>query len=645
MMRIFCVLLVIALICLCPGIAGARFNYSMWLSAHPQAIIADGRSETTISAEVRDSDGGTVPDGTLVEFTTSLGTIERSARTSAGVARVRLQSESSVGTALISAVVATGNAVAQIRVDFLEPGTEILDESFISITSKNHLGYDTATRTIDSAGGVRIYHRGLNITAESAQIDIARSILRAKAKMGGENIIIKRGDKQVAASALYYNLTSMSGVIIAPAEDGARRMKFRGRDLFTEPDEEPDKAVTFDFTPISESDMFIKAESLLIRPGEEINFKRAKFYMEGDKVLSIPLHVESLGRGGPGISRVLTYGTDGLRLDLPFYYSLTPNGTGSLRLRHSQPGGWGYYSGPSGWQVDLEQEYNIGGSTEGMFSLNRITSGDWGARWTQRKQYADDSHLYTYLDFPAHRSLFGSVDYSRPFGDDYTLSLYLRGNKLKGSDGNYSTSAYLQSRPRSLIGNAVTYAFTTRLSYDSYSYSDSDKFGSALGLQFYGRPMRFGDNSGLSTSLTINREFGGGFPGTSLNANASYYRSLGRIGQLGLNYTYSFTDKDFGFTGQRISANLSLAPSDKWRAYLYSTFGIGDGSTSAFGELSYTFMPTWRLHLLGTYQKFDGYNYSDMEVALAKALGKQEARLVWSQSRKKMRLEFSALSF
>lgn len=624
----------------------AAFNYSVWLSSHPQAIAADGRSQTTISAEVRDSSGRNVPDGTVVDFTTSIGVIERDARTAAGVARVRLQSDTIVGTAIVSAVVANGGAVGQLRVDFLEPGTEMFDESFISVSSRSHLGYDVGGKLIDSAGGVKIYHRGLNITAEEAQIDVERSVLRAKARMGGGDIVIRRGEKQIAAGALYYDFTSMSGVILTPADDGAKRLKFRGRDLFAEPDESPDSRATFDFDPIDECTMFIKADSLLIRPAEEIKFRRARFYLDGDRVLSVPLHVEPLRGDGAALGRMLTYGTDGLRLDLPFYYSLTPAGTGSLRLRHSQQGGWGYYSGPaSGWRLDLEQEYATNGSTEGVFSLNNLTSGDWGARWTQRAELDNDARLYTYLDFPAHRSLFGSADYSRSF-DSYTMSFYARGDKMRGADPRYSTSAHLQSRPKPLVRNAVNYAFTTRLSYDNYLSASGGGFGGGLGLQLYGRPVRFGATSGLSTSLSVTRQIGGSYAGSAVYANAGYHRGLGRLGFVGLNYSYAFSDS--GITGQsahRISTNLSLTPSPRLRTYVYATHGLSDGSTSAFAEASYTFGPLWRLHLLGTWQLFEGFRYTDAEVAVARAVGKQEARLIWSRSRNKFRVEFSALSF
>ena len=166
--------LLLALLVLASGlpVIAAPANYTIWLKAHPQAIVADGRSQTTITAEVRDPAGNYVPDGTVVDFTSTSGTIERTARTAGGVARVRLQSSVTVSAAMVSAVVINGSAVGNVRVDFLAPGTEMFDESFITISSKAHLGCDVEGKVVDSAGGVTITHRGLTITAEEAQIDL-----------------------------------------------------------------------------------------------------------------------------------------------------------------------------------------------------------------------------------------------------------------------------------------------------------------------------------------------------------------------------------------------------------------------------------------------------------------------------------------
>lgn len=649
-MQIKRILTVIAVLALGTPCRAAVNDYSMWLRAQPQAIVADSYSATTITADVRDSQGNSVPDGTQVEFTTSLGIIENRAQTSSGIARVRLQSDTTVGTALVSAVVANGRAVAKTNVDFLAPGTEMFNESFISVSSSKYLGYDMSSKKIDAAGGVVIYHRGINITAQEAQIDVKDNILRARAKLGGDNIVIKKGDKQVLASALYYNFDKMSGVMLSPADDGAKRMFIRGGDMYTQPDENPDDKVSFDFEPVAQSNMFIRARSMLIKPGEEIKIKRANFYMDGDKVLSVPLHVVSLNGESSGTGQMLTYGTDGLQMDLPIYYSLTPNGTGSVRLRHSEPTGWGSYSGNAGWQIDLDQEYTSEGSTEGKFVVDRVTSGDWGLSWNNRMEFDNNSRLYTYFDFPSHENLYGTVDYSHSFGN-YTFAWNLRGNKLRDYDGRYYSTAYIQSRAKPIMNGSLSYAFTTRMSYNNAITDETgNKMGSGLGLQLYGKPIKFGMGT-ISTSMSALHDWGGTSPGSSLYASAGYFRSLSTLGSFGFNYTYSFADSESGYNAQRLSSNLFLRPSQRWSSNLNLTYGLDDGSASAFGDFGYSILPTWRLSLQGTYQKFAASeytldtNYSDFEIALAKVLGRQEARLIWSQSRKRFRVEYSALSF
>jgi len=641
-MRALCTLIAVILLASCVPVASVPSTYTMWLKAHPQAIVADGRSETTISAEVHDASGRPVPDGTNVDFTSSIGTIEGNARTVAGVARVRLQSTVTVGTAMVSAVATTGNAVAQLRVDFLEPGTELFDESFITVSSKKYLGYDASSGVVDSAGGVQIASRGLTIIAEEAQIDVKSNTLRAKCKLGVDNIIVRKESKRVEASALYYDFNSMSGVLLTPAAEGAKRMVFRGRDLFVQAaTEDADQKRSLDYNPVATSSMFVKASSLVIRPGEEIKFKRATFYMDGSKMLSVPLYVINLKGGTGGTSQMLTYGTDGVRMDLPFYYSLTPTSTGAVRLRRSEPGGWGYYAGRPGMQLDLEQDYNYGGSTDGTFLLNRITSAsDWGARWTQRREFNNDSQVYTYVDFPSHRSLYSSVNYSRTL-PHYTLSVNGRANKLVDAPGSFASDAYIQSRSKPLFGGALSYSFASRVSADTSSRS---RFGTGCGMQLYGKPLTVRALGSVHTSLLMNRNWGP-YAGSTMTANAGISRNLSNAGSLGLDYSYAWGDTGSGYSQHRLSLNLSLTPSDKWSAYAYATKGITDHSLSAFGSMSYALAPTWRLSTMGTYQKFGTYSYPDMEFALAKGIGKQEVDLIWSSSTRRFRVEFSALKF
>lgn len=642
MMRTTCILLAIFVLTVSAGLNAAPARFSMYLKAHPQAIVADGRSETTISADVRDQLGKPVSDGTVVNFTSSVGAIERSAQTTAGVARVRLQSPAVVGTAMVSAVVENGNVVAQLRVDFLEPGTEMFSDSFITISSKKHLGYDVNERIVDSAGGVEIASRGLSISAEEAQIDLKTNILRAKCQTGGENIVLGRGEKRVEASAVYYDFNAMYGVLLTPASEGAKRMTFRGRDLYVEPaTEDADQSRSLDFSPISEASMFIKASSMVIRPGEEVKFKRAVFYMDGSKMIKVPLYVVSLSGGSMGSGQMFSYGSAGLRLDVPFYYSLTPNSTGAVRLRRSESGGWGYYSDRPGWQLDVQQDYNYAGTTEGTFVLNRVTSlDDWGARWTNRTQFQNNSQVYSYIDFPSHRSLFGSTSYTRGF-KGWTMSLNTRASKAANSSGTFATDAYFQTRSKPTLGGAFNYSFSTKLSMDT---RNNDRYGTGIGVQLYSKPRKMGALGDLNTSLVAGQNWGMR-AGPSMAANVGLSRMLGRFGTVGMNYSYTFYDQMSKYSAHQISVNLMVNPGAKWSAYANATKGLTDGTLSAFGSLSYQLAPTWRLDTLATYQKFGSYSYPDAQFALAKAIGRNDFSLIWSTSERRFRFEFSPLSF
>ncbi len=67
-------------------------------------IVADGITTTSITATVIDTDGNNMPDGTVVNFTTTAGTLSApTAGTANGVATVNLTSSTSLGTATVTA--------------------------------------------------------------------------------------------------------------------------------------------------------------------------------------------------------------------------------------------------------------------------------------------------------------------------------------------------------------------------------------------------------------------------------------------------------------------------------------------------------------------------------------------------------------
>jgi hypothetical protein len=126
------------------------------LTASTLYIKSDGRSTTTISAEVRDSSGGVVPDGTQVRFAVTAGRLDTDlAATQNGVARVVLTAGDLPATATVTANLEPSGRAApeQIQIGFLaDLGAGNSGNQWIRIQGKQYTGY-AADRGIVQANG------------------------------------------------------------------------------------------------------------------------------------------------------------------------------------------------------------------------------------------------------------------------------------------------------------------------------------------------------------------------------------------------------------------------------------------------------------------------------------------------------------
>ena len=81
----------------------APSNATMVLIASPPFVPANG-GVSQISAVVTEAVGTPVPDGTVVQFFTTIGKIDREGKTNDGVARVNFIADARSGTADVTAV-------------------------------------------------------------------------------------------------------------------------------------------------------------------------------------------------------------------------------------------------------------------------------------------------------------------------------------------------------------------------------------------------------------------------------------------------------------------------------------------------------------------------------------------------------------
>ena len=126
----------------------------------PQAIYANGVNQTTVQATVTDIYGNMVADGTVVSFSTTLGTIENTAMTVNGIASAKLTSVLSATTLTATVTARMGNLSDSVTVDFVGisltditaiPGTIFangVDKSTISVRLKNEAGVAIENETV-----------------------------------------------------------------------------------------------------------------------------------------------------------------------------------------------------------------------------------------------------------------------------------------------------------------------------------------------------------------------------------------------------------------------------------------------------------------------------------------------------------------
>lgn len=150
---------------------------SIRLSVQPATLLADGQSTATVVADVRNSRGDRPPDGTLVRFTTTVGSIEESAPTIAGVARARFTSAPIPDTAIISAY--AEGASATVRLPMVRELRDLKTGRRIARVQGRWVAYSENLRILEAADDARLTFRGVAVTAQRLQLDLNTDTVRA----------------------------------------------------------------------------------------------------------------------------------------------------------------------------------------------------------------------------------------------------------------------------------------------------------------------------------------------------------------------------------------------------------------------------------------------------------------------------------
>ncbi|MGC8666789.1 MAG: Ig-like domain-containing protein [Chthonomonadales bacterium] len=619
--------------------AGSAGTPTIQLTASRMVVLADGRDTTEIIAEVRDATGSYVPDGTVVSFTTTRGMFVGggAAQTRAGVARVRLSSQQT-GTATVTAAV-VGRAES-MDITFTNDPSETFQGNLFAAVQGGSVVYSADYRVIEavakegSSGSKRPAHatyRNFEVLADRIQIDCNLNVLRASG-----NAVLRRGNHRVRCGKLFLQMIGGEAYAVAEMGDRLRPVKITGPDLKMTVEPNGIAPARFEMADLADSKLLITAQQVLLFPGQKLQFKRPHFYQDGQHLVSMPFYSLALMSNELFTDQFLTVGTQGIGLDVPLYYDLTPSSTGIFYIRHGERYGSSVYATRPGWSLDLLQGYNsLGGSGRytGQFGFTGITRSDWGFRWTHSQEFTTDARGSFYLDFPQHRSVYGSANLTKQMGPVYA-GLNISGNRSFAGfpSSGYDTELYLETLSKRLGSTGYFYAVgtTTALQQVNSGPYRTRMQSQDVHARIYSNPFRLDRNTVLTSNFTVGNVWANHGGGASVVASMAASRRLpGASLQLAYDYTQGpvllATDGH-----HRLSLSLITTGSGRWSTAVSGSMMLDTTSSSLMANVSYTLAPRWHLSLASSLQRFMAGQYRDYELSIGRTLGARE--LVFSYS-------------
>lgn len=689
--------LALAVLAFAPGASPARASGSLSVAAAPDVIYADGKSTTLLTATVRDG-GNPAPDGTSVRFTTTLGTLTPdTATTTSGVARVSLTSAAQAGTAVVTATAfaarADGSSTGNASVEFTEDRESLFDKDarWIRVDCPQYLIYSADMRMVEAQGwhgSAHLAYKALDITADSLQVDLLTLVVLA------HEATLQRGRHVLRVAELRYDLGTGTGTAILAAGLSQENSSVivTGPGLETAPQPTDPAQATLESNPyrfvdLSDSQVVVAARAITAAPGDQIQFRRATIYSDGKKLLSVPYHVMPMNTDQLFGQQVIGVGSQGIFLNVPFYYNVTPHSKGTIYLRNaavtgasvanSLSSGTSFFNNHPdrhGLALDLEQSYDVGRGGSGQFLVNGITQSQWGAQWSHTQRIDEATSGYLFVDYPSHRSLYASSNLSRQF-KGFSLNMTASGSRDPGQDGYAASSItgnmYVQTDPHPLGKSGLIYSIDLSTQKGTLTETSPDTGTVVTPVSTTAAEVRLSTNPfhpDRRTIITPSLRFGQAFSTTSNRLAPTVDFSLGltrtfrKSDSLSLYYTYRYDPllSQLGSystglnpleallrsnTQQRLTATYTAQPLPRLSVSFSGGYGLPLNDRSLFATTMYRVTNDWGLGIAANYEQYVLDSYRDVEYLVSRRILGRDLVFYYSTKTKKVNFDFAGTAF
>jgi hypothetical protein len=642
------------------------------LSAFPTISVADNRSTTTISAELRDSAGRNVPDGTRVVFNSTIGTFRETISTTInGMARAILVSDGRTGIARITATPLSGGASpATLEFEFVADRSMLSSaKEYVELVAPGYMHYTSDTRLVGGSApkqGVSLRYRDVTIEADDLQYSIPTYEVRArKAKLRigktvqefdalylrlnqrrgyGLSTYTKKRIKfpVVVGKGLIYAYQDADGNLNTgepPAEERFGLVAVSPAGVVPTTQQPPTDA--FEMADLSFATSRVASKKTVVFPGKQIQFHRAEIFVADSRVMKLPLfQVNLVNSNTPLITEnLINVNDNNVALNYPHYLSLKPGQTSLLRFRTGDSFGRGM-STSRGASLDYELNWNRGDEMDGGFTFGGIGRSDWRVGLRQYNRFDSRTSGFFQLEMPAGRSIFGNGSLSRDMGG-YQVSLNATADQTwKGLRRSFRTVNLVAETNPIKMGSTPFRAYygltATSSSQETEGFARQQQQTAGARARLQSLPVALDNRTSVTTAFSV-----AGVTGTSvgdglqLNGSATLsHRFSGNASAL-LSYDYArdgFNDKILGM--HRVSLQTYMT-TGRTGLRIFHSRSLDRDRQNLFADLEYRPSRQWVLRGSHTFDRISdslGSNtFLDSTVSFGYVVGWREVGLVYSR--------------
>lgn len=635
------------------------------LNAFPMMSVADGRTTVTITAEIRDSGGSLVKDGTRVVFETDRGSFRggATAETRGGMARAVLLSPSSPGVARVRASVFSLNAVSIMEVEFVADRSMLANaREHLEIVADEGLRYSTQDRLLEAKGeesAAVLRYRGIEIKAADIQLNAVSWEVRARGAtvtMGRHTghyreVFLRLNQRRGLGLRVERSVTPeivTMGTMVAVREKSSDSIRVDdiGPDGFQL--SETTDLKDFQYTDISGALSVVEAKKAVVYPNRNVQFQSANVRLAGQSVMTLPLFQIDLASSTPVITdQFFRVTNNAVNVDYPYYLGLAPGRTSFLRLRYGNRFG-NSLGATDGTYLDYEYKWYSGSRMDGGLVVSGLGRDDWGFGVRHFWQPDSESSLSGQIDFPAHKNVNASFGASRQLGA-YQGNLSVNyGQALTGQRYRFDQTLLTLNRDPVQLGRSpmtLTYGLTAQRRTFTGLTSDSQE---AAGFQARvdSQPLVLDPRNTVTASVNASKLFGTNvLPGVAHGASVYLQSSLfdGLYLQTGLEYSRDgYTEDLLGAARFTSEAAYSAGPFNL-RGSLAQA--LDADRTSAQVGLDYRLGSLWRVSYGYSLDRYDGGSFLDQSIVLGYRLGFREIGVSYSARTKRFGLELLGTRF